>query len=91
MSDDFIPIRSHARVYKTRVDGEVKYFQLFESDMEDMTNVLSWDSELEKSEASTVPTMFIENFIKDGTFQKCGEEIKAKLMLLDSDKVVVNE
>lgn len=91
MSDKFIQIRSHARVYKTRLKGELKYYQLFESDMEDMTSVLSWDGELEESEASTVPTIFIENFIKDGTFQPCGEEIKAKLMLLDSDKVMVNE
>lgn len=91
MSDNFIQVRSHARVYKARVDGEVKYFQLFESDMDGMTNVLSWDSELEESEASTVPTMFVESFVKDGTFQECGEGIKAKLMLLDSDKVMINE
>lgn len=91
MSDKFIQIRSHARIYKTRLNGEIKYYQLFESEMDGMTNVLSWDSELEESDASTVPTVFIENFVKDGTFQPCGEEIKAKLMLLDSDKVMVNE
>jgi len=88
MSNDFIQVRSHAKVYKTKdAHGELKYFQLFESNDEGMTNVLSWDSSLEESEASTVPTTFIENFVKRGVFQKCGEEMKAKLMLLDSDKV----
>jgi len=88
MSNDFIPVRSHATIYKTKnANGELKYFQLFKSNDESMTNVLSWDSSLEESEASTVPTAFIENFVKKEIFQKCGEEMKAKLMLLDSDKV----
>ena len=32
MSNDFIQVRSHAKVYKTKdAYGELKYFQLFES------------------------------------------------------------
>lgn len=88
MNNEFIPVRSHARIYKAKdANGELKYFQLFEGNDEGMVNVLSWDSNLEESEASTVPIAFIENFVKKGIFQKCGEEMKAKLMLLDSDKV----
>lgn len=88
---EFIPLRAKAKIYKTKIDGETKYFQIFESKSDDMIDVLSWDSELEKSEASTIPNAFLDNFIKRGIFKQCGEGIKAKFMLLDSDKVTTND
>ena len=89
--NEFIPLRAKAKIYKSKIEGETKYFQIFESKFNGMVDVLSWDSELEKSEASTIPNAFLNNLVKRGVFKPCGEGMKAKFMLLDSGKVTAND